>query len=300
MVALSKGFKAVTLGGFFKPELIVHFVKYEMYKKGCVSNNRDISNFEILFIQKGEFSVICEGKSVTLKNGDIFIARPFEEYQVIGLDESKISIAVHISFHQNFFTNIESDKKFLRPFTDRKKGEFNVYRSDEFIDFSVYPSIISPLRLYIDKNLGLCHFGLAIGMLITKLCLTFDEKSSISSSINSEEYEVRIFDYIISNCYSGNLTVEKIMKKFSVSKWYIDKVTKKFYGYGYRHTIKSLRMWQAHKLMATHTELREVGRLCGFIDYSGFYRCYKGFFGVSPTEDMAFFNEKGKFMADFW
>lgn len=301
VIVLSKDFIATTLGGFFTPELVVHFVEYEMHKKAPVYKNRNLTDYEIVFIQKGEFSLLFEGKSKTLKNGDIFIARPFEEYTVIGVTENIPSNIVCITFRQTLFENIESDNNFLRVFTDRKKGEINVYRSDEFKDFSVYTGIIAPLRQYVDKNLPLCHFAIAVAMLITKLCIIFDEKVQKASSYNSEEYAVRIFDYIISRCYSGTLTVDEIVKKFSVSKWYIDKVTKKFYGFSFRNTVKSLRMWEAQRLMKKKIELREVGRLCGYSDYSGFYRCYKGFFGISPTEDLNYFNKHGNFMAhDSW
>lgn len=284
--------------GFYKPELIIHFMEFFVYRK-CKCFEKEIKeNYDILYIEFGRFDFICEGKIKELKPGDVFIAKPFENYEVIGLSEQKSSKITIISFHQNLFENINTDKDFLRPFVDRQKGQFNVYRSNEFQNFSIH-DLVNRLKLYEEKKLSLNMYTLGIGIFVSEICIAFDNKNGKISTENAEEYMVRVYDYITSNCFT-NIKVTDVMKKFSVSRWYIDKVTKRFYGFNFSQTITDIRMWHAQKYMKENIELKEVARLCGYIEYTGFYRAYKKFFGISPMEDLKCFKANKYFTSHNW
>ena len=92
--------------GFYKPELIIHFMEFFVYRK-CKCFEKEIKeNYDILYIEFGRFDFICEGKIKELKPGDVFIAKPFENYEVIGLSEQKSSKITIISFIANIYINI--------------------------------------------------------------------------------------------------------------------------------------------------------------------------------------------------
>ena len=42
-------------------------------------------------------------------------------------------------------------------------------------------------------------------------------------------------------------------------------------------------------------DLHEIAELCGYNDYSAFYKNYKSFFGISPKEDMKYYKENKDF-----
>ena len=65
----------------------------------------------------------------------------------------------------------------------------------------------------------------------------------------------------------------------------------------FHETIKSMRMWEAKRLMKEEKNLQKVSSLCGYSDYSGFYRCYLKFFGVSPKDDAKHLMDKGIFLS---
>lgn len=287
------------ISGFYKPQLTVQFIDFEI-KKRCVcfsENNRQSENYDIVFVQSGKFAFIYDGITTELKSGDIFIARPFESYKIIGLDSKKTSKIINISFNQSLFKEYNSENKFLRPFTDKKRG-FNIYKSEEFEDFSLF-EFVSRFKVYYSNKMPLEAFVLATGVLITEIGIIFDKKNNISSTDFAEEYMLRVYDYITSNCFN-NITAQEVMKKFSVSRWYIDKVTKKFYGFSFGKTVKDIRMWQAQKYMEKNIELKEVASLCGFDNYSGFFKAYKAFFGVSPSDDMKYYKTHSHFNSRNW
>ncbi|MBQ4156322.1 MAG: helix-turn-helix transcriptional regulator, partial [Clostridia bacterium] len=77
-----------------------------------------------------------------------------------------------------------------------------------------------------------------------------------------------------------------------------DKVTKQFYGKPFHQTVKSMRMWHAKALMVYKRNLTEISKLCGYTDYSAFYRAYSSFFGVSPKKEYQFYLKNKTFLSD--
>ena len=82
------------------------------------------------------------------------------------------------------------------------------------------------------------------------------------------------------------------------SKWYVDKVTKRFYGKPFHQTIKSMRMWHAKALMVYKHSLIKISKHCGYTDYSAFYRAYTSFFGVSPKNEYQYYLKNKSFLSD--
>ena len=244
-------------------------------------------NYNVLCAIKGKFKIFCSGKTYELSRGDIFVAMPFENFNVIYVSDTSIfdddnkPIISNVAFASNFFKNVIGDVEYLRVFNKRKKGENCFYKANDF-DEKIQPiDIFSFIKFCVNRNLGLIHFSSALGTLITILDTTYDKKHGDLSSTFSDEYDVKIWDYILNNCLN-QLTAEVVEKEFNISKWYLDKVTNKFYGKPFKKTINALRMWRAKTIMTQDIPLSNVATLCGYTNYSTFYRAYTSFFGVTP------------------
>ena len=280
--------------GFYSELLTVEIKYIFIDKKRMICQRIVPENYEIVYVCSGEFDFIVNGKIKELKAGDIFIAKPFENYGIIALTETIRSRLVFISFSPAAFSYIELPE-FLHAFDDRTKGEKNVYRKELFGNFSVYESIISIFLSYIEKNLPYHYFLNLTGYLIQQITLAYDEKYSEKTFVLSDEYDVKIYDYIKSNAVN-NITADTVAKKFFVSKWYVDKVIKRFYGYSFRESVKSLKMWYARNLISRKRySLLEVSKLCGYSDYSAFYRAYTTYFSISPKEDFEYYIKNNDF-----
>lgn len=280
--------------GFYSGLLTVEIKYIYIDKKRMICSNLSSENYEIVYIAAGEFDFIVNGKTKSLKTGDIFISKPFEEYQIIALTETIRNRLVFISISPRAFDYLKSPD-FLHAFDDRLKGERNVYDKNLFGSFSVYESIINQYLIYIEKNMAYPYFLNLTGFLIQQITLVYDEKYSDKKGTTSDEYDVKIYDYIKSNAVN-NITADTVAKKFFVSKWYVDKVIKRFYGYSFRESVKSLKMWYARNLISKRKySLLEISRLCGYSDYSSFYRTYTSFFNISPKKDYDYLIENNDF-----
>ena len=112
----------------------------------------------------------------------------------------------------------------------------------------------------------------------------------------SHEYDLRVYSYIQSRALT-KIKIEDIENEFFISSWHIKKICEKFYNMGFSDMIKDTRMWAARGFMATKkaNELHEVAELCGYTDYSAFYKTYKSFFGTNPKDDLIYYKENNTF-----
>ena len=282
--------------GFYDPELTVRFMKLNAQKTGIFHGVSKSSDYQMVLVSQGNFETVCKGKTFPLKSGDVFIAKPFEDYKIKCFEDNKIALITIITFHQNLFKNTKGDNFFLRVFDNREPGSLNLYKSNFLKGFSIVENI-EILKNYTTKNLGFVHFSSVVSTIISQLDIAFDNISDTSSSSNSNEYSVKVWDYIASNCMTM-ITAEEVCEKFYVSKWYVDKVTKQFYGKPFHQTVKSMRMWHAKALMVYKHNLNDISKLCGYSDYSAFYRAYSSFFGVSPKKEYLYYVKHKNFISD--
>ncbi|MGN0174486.1 MAG: helix-turn-helix domain-containing protein [Acutalibacteraceae bacterium] len=276
------------------PELRICSYKVKDKKNSRFIDFTDLGYFIIVYISKGEFGFIHSGKHESLKSGDIFIAKPYENFSIITEDNEPQRFIFIISVHQNYFSEVKGDENFLRAFLNRKNGELNVYKQEKLKKYDICDKIFPFFDRCINKNLGEVHFSALIITLITVISLIYDENNFTPSSKYSEEYEVLIWDYILSNALT-NLSAKDVEKKFAISKWYLDKVTNRFYGEPFHKTLTNLRMWHSRQLMQKNLSCQEISRLCGYNNYSSFYRCYQRFFKSTPKDDYSYFQKNGIF-----
>ncbi len=294
----------ITYFGIFNTqEISVQSLRVNFPKTTEILRVENQHDYNILCSSNGNFRVFCSGNAYDLTPGDVFIAMPFESFYVVYIDNrvefesDDKPIISKIAFASNIFDDVVGDAKYLRSFNDRKKGEYCFYKKEEF-DKDIQPTDIFKFsKSCVENNLGLVHFKSLVGTLITILDLCYDKKYNNLSSIASDEYDVKIWDYILNNCLS-KITAETVEKEFSISKWYLDKVTNKFYGKPFHKTINALRMWKSKSIMTEHIPLSKVATLCGFSNYSTFYRGYTKFFGVNPKEDYLYYKKHFIYYSD--
>ena len=92
--------------GFYSGLLTVEIKYIFIDKKRMICSNLSSENYEIVYIAAGEFDFIVNGKTKSLKTGDIFIAKPFEEYQIIGLTETIRNRLVFTCIYKYFSESI--------------------------------------------------------------------------------------------------------------------------------------------------------------------------------------------------
>ena len=93
----------------------------------------------------------------------------------------------------------------------------------------------------------------------------------------------KVATYIEKN-YKYDISLETLSKIFFVSKNHIIGVFKKSYGCTPFEYVNSLRLALAERLLVVTTDSAvEIAAVCGFSDYTGFFKVFKRKHGASPT-----------------
>ena len=91
----------------------------------------------------------------------------------------------------------------------------------------------------------------------------------------------RIMAYVEEN-YASSIAIEDLAKRFYVSSSTVSHLFKQKLGVSFYSYVTQRRLIAAKTLIEQGQLLDEVATQSGFSDYSGFYRSFKGQFGISP------------------
>ena len=93
-----------------------------------------------------------------------------------------------------------------------------------------------------------------------------------------------IISYINHNFLRKNLTIGLMAEHLNFSETYISHKFKDAMHISIYKYILKKRLIHAHQLISEGVSATEAAYLCGFEEYSGFYRIYKKYFGYSPSK----------------
>lgn len=92
-----------------------------------------------------------------------------------------------------------------------------------------------------------------------------------------------IIDHINEN-FLTDITIRTISKSLNFSETYISHRFKKVMHISLYKYILQKRLIHSHQLICSGTPATNAAVLCGFKEYSGFYKMYKNYFGFSPSK----------------
>ena len=118
-------------------------------------------------------------------------------------------------------------------------------------------------------------------ILISRMAPTAD--SSGSSDSASQQLVQEIVSFIDENL-SRDLTLDYIADHFFISKFYLSRVFRRHMGITTHSYISQRRLFRARQLLYDGQHPSDVCRLCGYTDYSVFYRAFRERYGVSPRQ----------------
>jgi len=239
--------------------------------------------YEIFCFVNGEVDYWVDGKVYHLKSGDVLLINPTELHKPIPLKETEDYERIVVWVSKSFLAGIENGilarcfdpesplyGKVLRPSAAEQKRLFDLARN------------------MTEENYGdtfggnLCTYGMLLQFLvqINRISLSgmaaASEKSAVSTLISEVLKYVNVH-------FREKLTLEQLSSLFFVNKYYLSHQFKKTVGTGIHRYITMKRLNAAYELLEEGVPAGRAGSVCGFTDYTVFFRAFKNEFGISPT-----------------
>ena len=150
---------------------------------------------------------------------------------------------------------------------------------------SISPSIVSSFEKF-EYASGLPERErLEYAKLITsEIVLITSVATKESVPLDEDELGARVIKYLNEHI-NRDLSLDRLAKKFFVSKYYLCRAFKKHNGISIHGYVNQKRVMYAKQLIEAGETASGAAYKVGFGDYSAFYRAYVKIIGKSPTSE---------------
>lgn len=243
------------------------------------------SYYEFYFFLEGEVRMSIGGETHTLCSGDVLVIPPGIPHcaQIVGsrvpyrrfvfwISEAYASLLMQTSLDYGYLMQYAvQNKTYVFPQDSVTANELHAKL------FRVLSEVHSE-RFGRDAQIQICIQD-ALLFLNRKI---YEQKHRRSQSERRNLYQELLL--YVEEHLDEDLSLERLAKKFYVSKFYISHLFKEETGFSLHQYVTKKRLSQCLALIMTNEVMAEVYQQFGFADYTSFYRAFKKEYGVSPKE----------------
>ncbi|MBP1756232.1 MAG: hypothetical protein H6Q59_2630 [Firmicutes bacterium] len=240
--------------------------------------------YECYFFISGDATYIIEGKTYSLRSGDIILINSKELHQAIINDKEVPYERIVLWLNPAFLSSLSTEVSDLKRCFEDEKRE-NVIRTN-LESQQIVKSILGKL-LSLEEYSGMGH-DLLYRAYITELLITlnnilFYNHDKINIEIEKSNLIEEIIQYINSHL-DEDIKIDDLSTHFYLSKFHLLREFKKHSGTTIHKYIIQKKLILAKELILKGTPITQVYEECGFGDYSNFFRAFKNEYGVTPKQ----------------
>ena len=227
---------------------------------------------ELIRLRRGEMTVGCENIAV-LRPGDIYIIPPKTPHYVVCCDDEALYDVIMFDIRA-YYNGTDLCRNWLEPLFDgRAKFRLCVHQP-EIIE--CFDRLIAPVQGDSFEKIPIMYS--LLDMLLRYALVEIGPDVKGRSSI------IRATEYMKENL-ADKLTTKELAKRFGYSQEHFCRLFKEVTQFTPMQYLKVFRLERAmHLLNENKYSISEISELCGFADPNYFTRCFKAFFGTTPTQ----------------
>ena len=273
------------------PSLINPYIRVAMRSvipTGHHISRRIIYDYELIYLEQGEFTFIYNDTRYSCRAGDILFIRPGVAHS-FQIDNGDIS-QPHIHFDLTY--RIENDQipvsfKDIDRMTDEEKTWI---QKNYFISYPTTPFVkIQSKEMFLDifyKVISEKNTLIQKAAMLQLLSILIEDNFP---DFMEEETAPSIAHQIKNYIDAGNglrMNLNDFSKNFFQSKFYLEKIFKRAFGMGIIEYRNKKRMALAPYLLKNNS-VTEVAELLGYQSIFSFSRAYKQHYGHSPRNHIS-------------
>jgi AraC-like DNA-binding protein len=271
------------------PSLINPYIRVAMESKISYGHNisfRAIYDYEIIYLESGEFTLVYDNKPYHCRPGDIIFIRPGIEHSLL-IDRGDIS-QPHIHFDITYRPQSENIPVSFKNYANMTSIERGWIHKDCFSSYPHCPFVTVNnksnflecfYKIVRDKEDNLL---LKKALMIQLISIIVDDNfKNIMEEARDLSIERQIKDYIDARNGLG-MTLDDFENTFFYNKFYLEKKFKEAFGLGIIEYRNRKKMEMANELLKIHSVSETSELLCYQSIYS-FSRAYKRYFGYAPS-----------------
>lgn len=233
-------------------------------------------DYEIYLFIDGDSKYIVEENTYSLNQGDVIIIRKHEMHRIYHNSNGKYHRFV-ITVSPEFFRQ-KNCLQYETAFLENSKKIGNKINAEIVHSSGLYDAIMR-LKKY-SNNFTSIDTPITDSAM-TEILYILNIISSFSFPDESSGTIKDIIAYINNN-FTEEITLDTLVDKFFISKYYLCRAFKKATGLTIQNYIKQKRLTHVHELCSSGITISQAATLSGFNDYSSFYRTYVKQYNITP------------------
>lgn len=230
--------------------------------------------YEILYVNDGKGKYVIEGVEYTLKPRTLVLIAPFA-YHSVSIEPCTPYERCVIQFKESAV--VDSAREAINDIMVDAHG--CVFYTPDSISNSIVASFDRLDAIAeMPPNVGSALSSLVVSELI--ILLSVAQKTNLLP--DEGEIGARVIRYLNENM-DRDIPLDKLAKRFFVSKFYLCRAFKKHNGISIHGYINQKRVMYAKQLIESGETASVAAYRVGFGDYSSFYRAYVKIVGHAPT-----------------
>ena len=240
--------------------------------------------YEFYFYEEGDVSIEIEGQSYPLKTGTIILIPPGIAHHVI-IHDPEVHYRRFVFWvseeYCHSLTALSPDYIYLmqRAVTSRDY----LYHLEPIAFNHVKSRLLSLLEEINSDRFGKsARIPLLVNDIIIELGRTIYEMENPEPVRDTERLYENIIAFIETHL-DEDLSLDRLAEEFYVSKFHISHLFQDSLGIPIHQYIIKKRLTAARAAFLSGMSIGESVSLCGFQDYSAFYRAFRKEYGMSPA-----------------
>ncbi len=259
------------------------------YKRDSYLNDVELHHhdfYELYYLVSGDVTYTIESKLYKVLPGDVLLISPRELHQV--------QIQAERSAYERYVLWL--NPQFIRQLSTRRSDLFQAldpsrpgYRNQLRLQSAEQQRVRGLLeQLYQEDREGafgadLLPESLLIQLLVTINRLALREDLPLADISQPSRMVSQVIEFINLN-YAEPLSLDMLAERFYVSKYHLSHEFQRQVGTSVYRYIQKKRLQIARHLLSQGRKANEIPPLCGFGDYTGFYRAFRAEYGTTPRE----------------
>lgn len=239
--------------------------------------------YEIFCFLDGDVDYWVDGSLYHLKQGDILLINPTELHKPIPRTETEIYERIVLWINKNYLSGM-CGGIFEKCFDAKSPTYSKILRLSSNEKNQTLPLLQKLVSEYYGEEFGSksCAYGILIQFMTTLNRIALASDAASSEEYSTPTFITEILSYIGDN-YSQKLSLDKLASHFFINKYYLSHEFKKAVGTSVHRYITLKRLNIAYELLMKGNTPSQVSAMCGFGDYTNFFRAFKAEFGISPA-----------------
>lgn len=241
--------------------------------------------YELFFFLSGDVNYIIEDRHYKLRQGDILLISKSDMHHA-DINACKPYERIVVWLTEDFFKQmlLFFKEDFTACFQDAAAKNYRLIRpeSQNIMHLKQLCTQISKAKhgTGIGNSAFLCAYLTEFLIYVSRSY--YDALDSIKDDITENNKVNQIIAYINDNL-TENLSLDYLANEFYLSKYYLSRKFKEFTGLSLYQYIMKKRLLLARNMLRTGTSVMNTCFLCGFNDYSNFFKAFKREFGKNPS-----------------